>query len=220
MKISIKEHCINIDVWELLSELSDDDLVELADTLSCQEAVIKNVADQIIHGCTDAGSSGYTGQAEYEPTTALEAARCYVADHASYMASHERWRLGYLLRMARDAERQEQEKKTQVEVHYNELLGKLWEFERVIKDQHEELQRLRTALKEGAGAKSELIQVCDNCLQASCWQGIFMCDKATQAGTVYKTRSELQRMNRENPCYWKTDEELARGERLKEGAGA
>lgn len=54
-----------------------------------------------------------------------------------------------------------------------------------------------------------LIPVCSECLQASCWQGIFMCDNAQTASMVYKTRRELRKLNRENPCYWKTDKELA-----------
>jgi hypothetical protein len=57
--------------------------------------------------------------------------------------------------------------------------------------------------------KSKLIQVCDQCLMASCWQGIFMCEKARFAGTTYKTKAELRKIKREHPSYWKTDSELA-----------
>ena len=53
------------------------------------------------------------------------------------------------------------------------------------------------------------ITVCDKCLMASCWQGIFMCQEAQKAGIVKKTRRELIALNREHPCYMKTDEELA-----------
>jgi hypothetical protein len=55
----------------------------------------------------------------------------------------------------------------------------------------------------------ELITVCDKCLQASCWQGIFMCNDSQTAGTVQKTKDELRKLNREHPSYWKTDIELA-----------
>jgi hypothetical protein len=57
--------------------------------------------------------------------------------------------------------------------------------------------------------KQGLITVCDKCLQASCWQGIFMCDEAQTAGIVQKTRKELRKLKREHPAYWKTDRELA-----------
>lgn len=47
-----------------------------------------------------------------------------------------------------------------------------------------------------------LVTVCDKCLQASCWQGIFMCQDAQNAGTVEKTVRELKALGRENPSYW------------------
>lgn len=59
---------------------------------------------------------------------------------------------------------------------------------------------------------ARLIQVCDKCLQASCWQGIFLCDRSQNAGTVYKTVEELTKLNLEHPDYWKTDAELSRSE--------
>lgn len=56
---------------------------------------------------------------------------------------------------------------------------------------------------------TDLIQVCDQCLCASCWQGLFMCQKAQNAGTIHKTRAELLALHLENPEQLKTDEELA-----------
>lgn len=47
------------------------------------------------------------------------------------------------------------------------------------------------------------VTVCDACLQASCWQGIFMCDEARDAGIVVKTVDELRKLNLENEDYWK-----------------
>lgn len=57
--------------------------------------------------------------------------------------------------------------------------------------------------------QTQLVTVCDKCLQASCWQGIFYCDDYRTAGTVQKTRKELAKLNRENSDYWKSDEALA-----------
>lgn len=56
---------------------------------------------------------------------------------------------------------------------------------------------------------SDLITVCDKCLRASCWQGIWMCEESKWAGIIQKTKKELRDLDRENPSYWKTDEELA-----------
>lgn len=54
----------------------------------------------------------------------------------------------------------------------------------------------------------DLIAVCNACYTAFCWQGIFMCQHAIQAGTVQKPRHELEALNLEHPSYLKTDEEL------------
>jgi len=45
--------------------------------------------------------------------------------------------------------------------------------------------------------KAEKITVCDQCFQASCWQGIFMCSKSKNAGTVEKTVDELLELTTE-----------------------
>lgn len=52
------------------------------------------------------------------------------------------------------------------------------------------------------------IPVCSDCLQASCWQGIFMCDNSKNAGVVYRTKRELRKLKREHPSYWNTDKQL------------
>jgi hypothetical protein len=56
---------------------------------------------------------------------------------------------------------------------------------------------------------NDLITVCAACLQAACWQGIFMCRESLRANIVQKTRRELKALNLEHPDYWKTDKELA-----------
>lgn len=50
-----------------------------------------------------------------------------------------------------------------------------------------------------------LVTVCNKCLMATCWQGIYMCDEAKSAGTVEKTISELKKLDREHPSYWFID---------------
>lgn len=55
------------------------------------------------------------------------------------------------------------------------------------------------------------ITVCDCCGQASCWQGIFMCDLYKTAGTRKVKVIELVKADMEHPSYWKTDKELADG---------
>lgn len=48
----------------------------------------------------------------------------------------------------------------------------------------------------------EYVTVCDNCLKACCWQGMFMCDDARTAGTTVKTKTELRKRNLEHESYW------------------
>jgi hypothetical protein len=47
------------------------------------------------------------------------------------------------------------------------------------------------------------VTVCDQCLRACCWQGIFYCDDYRNAGTVEKTLAELAALNLEHPHYWR-----------------
>lgn len=56
---------------------------------------------------------------------------------------------------------------------------------------------------------TELVTVCDKCLTATCWQGLFYCDDYLIAGTVQKTRKELAKLDRENSDYWKSDAQVA-----------
>ncbi len=49
------------------------------------------------------------------------------------------------------------------------------------------------------------VMVCDHCLQASCWHGIFMCDEAKSACTREVTVVQLALLRREAPDYWFRD---------------
>lgn len=51
----------------------------------------------------------------------------------------------------------------------------------------------------------ETITVCSHCLQASCWQGYFMCYKSSEAGTVEKTIEELRELDLESSNFWDID---------------
>lgn len=53
---------------------------------------------------------------------------------------------------------------------------------------------------------SKKITVCDKCLMASCYKGIFMCDESRSAGTVEKTVKKLKELMLENSCYWEANQ--------------
>ena len=52
-------------------------------------------------------------------------------------------------------------------------------------------------------SEGDLITVCSECGQASCWQGIFLCDRAVNASTREMTVRELRALKLEHPSYWK-----------------
>lgn len=49
------------------------------------------------------------------------------------------------------------------------------------------------------------VTVCDRCLQASCWQGVFMCDDAKAAGTREVSIVQLALLRHEASDYWFRD---------------
>ena len=55
--------------------------------------------------------------------------------------------------------------------------------------------------------EKKLIEVCSECLTASCWHGEFMCDNSRSAGTELRTVYQLRKLNKEHPDSW-SDETL------------
>jgi hypothetical protein len=70
-------------------------------------------------------------------------------------------------------------------------------------------QRWRSCVATPDARPDPLITVCDQCLTASCWHGVFMCQRSFAAGTIRVPRSDLARLNREHSDYWKPDAEVA-----------
>jgi hypothetical protein len=50
--------------------------------------------------------------------------------------------------------------------------------------------------------RTRLIAVCDKCLKASCWHGIFLCDDSRGAGLLWKTSAQLRQINAEHSDYF------------------
>ena len=67
-------------------------------------------------------------------------------------------------------------------------------------------ERAGREMSERKPRRIRLITVCDKCLTACCWHGIFMCDNAYGAGTVEKTARELRKLNLEHPSYYSAKE--------------
>ncbi len=73
----------------LLESMSLDEKIAAADSIACDEDIIKHVLDQIIVGWTENGSHGYRGLPELKPHYALEMVRRRIAEGASEVAKKE-----------------------------------------------------------------------------------------------------------------------------------
>ena len=79
---------LTINIVDILSSLSGEQEQQLIEQLSCSELIIKHVSDQIIHGLTDGGYSGYiSGGAGV--STALDGAIRMVALSSGDLAQKE-----------------------------------------------------------------------------------------------------------------------------------
>lgn len=59
------------------------------------------------------------------------------------------------------------------------------------------------------------ITVCAECKRATCWWGLFYCDKYREAGLVEMTVAELRKLKLEHPSYW-TKESVERHTGIKQ----
>ena len=104
MKLEINSY-MSIEVTEpneLLELMSDDEQIELIESLSCRESVIKHVSDQLIHGCTENGHSGWMSYGE-SPQTATQLAIRGLIENINNMAYQEIQRLESLVKGEKEA---------------------------------------------------------------------------------------------------------------------
>ena len=47
------------------------------------------------------------------------------------------------------------------------------------------------------------VTVCDKCLRASCWQGVFYCDDYKSAGIKEVSVARLSKLKLENEHFWR-----------------
>lgn len=89
MSIKLKDGCLQVPVDALFDGLSEAELMEVVDALSCIEKVIEHVTAQLLDGCTDLGSYGATSSGSVTPYTALDEARREIAVRSSEVAARE-----------------------------------------------------------------------------------------------------------------------------------
>lgn len=79
---------LTLDLFEILENMSGDELMALIDSVSCMDSVIENVSAQIIDGWTEMGSHGSKCY-QAVPFTALDKASRAIAGASSEIAKKE-----------------------------------------------------------------------------------------------------------------------------------
>ena len=89
IRVGYEDGQVRIGLDDVLRLMSFEDKRRLADTLACNDDVIKFVTQQIIEGWTELGSHGIVSSAESEPYHGLPWAIRQVAVRANEIAARE-----------------------------------------------------------------------------------------------------------------------------------
>jgi len=90
MKVTLKDGKLSIDIHEILDGLSESELIDLAESFSIQDEIIKRVMQQVLDGCTEDGSHGLDSPdpfRNYLPP--LTEARIRVAEESHILAKEQ-----------------------------------------------------------------------------------------------------------------------------------
>lgn len=116
MEINISEKGkLEINIHGLLEHLSPEAKIDFIDRLSCENAIIRHVADQIFEGATEFRSCGGDYETGPEPTTELGKARREVWKNADRLSLEEIDRLQRQLKYAQEKEKE-----------YSDWAWKMW----------------------------------------------------------------------------------------------
>jgi len=109
-----------INIGDLLEHMSPEALVNIAELVSIQDAVIKNVADQILTGWTEQDSHGCKGCHAWEANTPLDKAIREVATRSSRVAED------FIVRL--------EKKCTDLYKETTDLQQKVWQLDKDVDD--------------------------------------------------------------------------------------
>lgn len=84
---------LKLNIVDMLDSLSNECKLELIESLSCDDAVIKHVMDQVFEGCTENGYHGSISCTALDSNNEIDKARVKAASMASHMARKEMKRL-------------------------------------------------------------------------------------------------------------------------------
>ncbi len=89
MKVTLKDGKLSIDIHELMDGLSEAELIDLAESLSLQNEIIKRVMQQVMDGCTEDGSYGSMGSNPFAANSPLAAAKLRIAEESHILAKEQ-----------------------------------------------------------------------------------------------------------------------------------
>jgi hypothetical protein len=90
MKATIEKGRMSFEVADFMDNLSDDAKLDFIDTLSCQDAVIDFVMQQVVEGWTERGShGGICCTAQPAPLSGIDKARRDIAKASSDIAAKQ-----------------------------------------------------------------------------------------------------------------------------------
>ena len=89
MQIEFKDGKISFNAYDLFNQMSDEQKLDLVERLSCEDIVIKHVAEQIFDGLTENGHSGSFGSGSPTYTYALMDAQRRIANESRDVAKRE-----------------------------------------------------------------------------------------------------------------------------------
>lgn len=124
MKVTYENGDLSICLLDILHKMTDEEKLEIAESIACQSSVIKFVGQQIITGWTENASRGVRDWGEEEPYTELDKVIREIAEKSSDVAQKEIKRLCDLVKYQKEQIKKEHEKLFALEKKYNDLIDR------------------------------------------------------------------------------------------------
>lgn len=140
VEATIDGRTLQMDLFSLFDGMDENSLATLADYLSCEDAVIQNVMDQVLTGYTERVSYGASGSDGTDDSPLVKARRA-VAERSGEAAAYEIWRLSMMLDASNQSRRESDRKAWSAEREVQDLRQSLKETIALWKARYEELER-------------------------------------------------------------------------------
>jgi hypothetical protein len=123
MNPTYKDGQLSLDLVDVICGMTEEEQLNLVESLSCQESVIKFVMQQVITGWTDSGYHGIKGISDIEPHSALEKAIRQIANQSSEVAKKEIESLCLRIKIMEEQERTRSKEITELNQKLNSRIS-------------------------------------------------------------------------------------------------